>query len=62
VRPVSVEGLLMLDWIGPQLPWGVTGPLLGELWLPGWVGRRQRQSLSTGPTVPAVIAGRGLIG
>ena len=27
--PVSVEGLVMLDWIGPQLPWWVTGPGVG---------------------------------
>jgi uncharacterized protein len=29
VRPFSVEGLVMLDWIGPQLPWWVTGPGVG---------------------------------
>ena len=27
--PSSVEGLVMLGWIGPQLPWWVTGPGVG---------------------------------
>jgi hypothetical protein len=29
VRPFAVEGLAVLDWIDPQLPWWVTGPGVG---------------------------------
>ncbi|MDP5183909.1 hypothetical protein QOZ88_14820 [Blastococcus sp. BMG 814] len=29
VRPFSVEGVAVLDWIAPQLPWWVTGPGVG---------------------------------
>ena len=29
MRPFSIEGLVMLDWISPQLPWWVTGPGVG---------------------------------